>query len=60
LGLGNNDSKEGKVKYEIYPTLAQKQLTDDEKKVLCDGLITNPENKIAGVTGDVGSCFHTS
>jgi len=56
LGLANNDSK-GKVQYEIYPTLPQKQLTDDEKKILWDGLNVNPENEITGITGDVGVAF---
>ncbi len=56
LGLGNNDSK-GKVQYEIYPTLPQKQLTDDEKKILRDGLNINPENEITGLTGDAGVAF---
>jgi len=56
LGLGNNDSK-GKVQYEIYLTLPQKQLTDDEKKILHDGLNINPENEITGITGDVGVAF---
>jgi len=56
LGLGNNDSK-GKVQYEIYPMLPQKQLTDNEKKILQDGLNVNPENEITGITGDVGVAF---
>jgi len=41
----------------IYLTLPQKQLTDDEKKILCGGLNINPENKITGVTGDVEVAF---
>jgi len=56
LGLANNDSK-GKVQYEIYPMLPQKQLTDNEKKILRDGLNVNPENEITGITGDVGVAF---
>ncbi len=52
LGLGNDDK--GKVQYEIYPTLPQKELSIEEKKILRQDLNIDPENDI---TGDVGVAF---
>jgi len=51
LGLGNSNNNKGKVQYEAYVTLPQKELSAEEKKILLGDLNVDPETDMFGYIG---------